>query len=34
MSFSDWRKDGGEGRGVEGKVRPMRGNWCRDFEAG
>jgi len=27
MSFSDRRRDGGEGKGVEGKLHSMRDNW-------
>ena len=34
MLFSDRRRDGGEGRGVEGKYIPRGGNGCRIFEAG
>jgi len=32
MSFTDRRRDGSEGRGVEGKYIPC--NWCRDFVNG
>ena len=33
MSFSDRRRDGDEGRGLERKMQSVRRNWCRDFQA-